>query len=243
MVNEAPIIKFENVFVSFWQNNLGIHSIKDLVIKRKRPFQYKNILNNISFELEKGVSLGILGRNGSGKSTLLRTIAGLIKPISGEITVNGTFAPILAIGAGLELELTGYENISLLLSLYGTRNKNPNIVEQIISFSELTDEVLKMPAKRYSSGMLARLAFSISIANEADILIIDEVLAVGDQGFQAKCMEKIYDIKKQKKTIIFVSHFPGDVLKICEKAILLENGQIIHNGDAVDICNKYHDLF
>lgn len=242
-MNRDCLIKFENVSVSFWQNNLGIHSIKDLVTKRKNPFQNKPILKNISFEVNKGESMGILGRNGSGKSTLLRTIAGLIKPQEGVITVNGSFAPILAIGAGLEMELSGYENMSLLLSLYGTARKNSNAVEEIKEFSELSDEVLSMPVKRYSSGMVARLAFSISLANDADILIIDEVLAVGDQGFQAKCMEKIYAVKSEGKTILFVSHFPDDVLKICDKAILLENGVITHSGSAQEIGTNYKALF
>jgi ABC-type polysaccharide/polyol phosphate transport system ATPase subunit len=187
--------------------------------------------------------LGILGRNGCGKSTLLRAIAGIIKPKKGKITVNGTFAPILAIGAGLELELTGYENISLLLALYGTARKNTNAVENIKDFSELSDEVLKMPVKQYSSGMVARLAFSISLANDSDILIIDEVLAVGDQGFQAKCLEKIYKIKREGKTILFVSHFPDDVARICNKAILLEQGKLIDSGNSSDVCNHYRQLF
>ena len=244
MTTTDNIISIENICVSFWQNNLGIHSIKDLVVKRKNPFKSKLILRDISFDIKRGSSVGILGRNGSGKSTLLRTIAGLIKPISGTITVNGTFAPILAIGAGLELELSGYENMKLLLSLYGTERKNSaNTFESIKNFSELSDEVLRMPAKRYSSGMLARLAFSISIANESDILIIDEVLAVGDQGFQAKCMEKIYQIKDEGKTIIFVSHFPNDVMRICDTAILLENGYLTHQGKASEICEKYNNLF
>ena len=133
-MNSESLIKFENVSVSFWQNNFGIHSIKDLVTKRKNPFQNKPILKNISFEVNKGESMGILGRNGSGKSTLLRTIAGVIKPQEGKITVNGTFAPILAIGAGLEMELSGYENISLLLSLYGTARKNANTIDEIKEF-------------------------------------------------------------------------------------------------------------
>jgi ABC-type polysaccharide/polyol phosphate transport system ATPase subunit len=242
-MNSEVLIKIENVSVSFWQNNFGIHSIKDLVTKRKNPFQNKTILKNISFEIRKGESMGILGRNGSGKSTLLRTIAGLIKPQEGKITVNGTFAPILAIGAGLEMELSGYENMSLLLSLYGKARKNANTVEEIKDFSELSDEVLSMPVKRYSSGMVARLAFSISLANDADILIIDEVLAVGDQGFQAKCMEKIYNVKAEGKTILFVSHFPEDVLKICDTAVLLENGTMTHIGSAKDIGNHYMHLF
>lgn len=237
------IIKVENVHVSFWQNNVGVHSVKDLITHRKSPFTSKTILNNINVEVKKGESLGILGRNGSGKSTLLRTIAGIIKPSQGKVTVNGTFAPILAIGAGLELELTGYENIALLLALYGTARKNSDAVDNIRAFSELSDEVLRMPVKQYSSGMVARLAFSISLANDSDILIIDEVLAVGDQGFQSKCLEKIYQIRDQGKTILFVSHFPDDVARICNKAILLEKGEMTHSGNSIDVCNNYRQLF
>ncbi|MCF8448691.1 MAG: ATP-binding cassette domain-containing protein [Taibaiella sp.] len=242
-MSKETIISVDKVHVSFWQNNVGVHSIKDLITYRKSPFTNKTILNNISVEVNKGESLGILGRNGSGKSTLLRTIAGIIKPDEGKVTVKGTFAPILAIGAGLEQELTGYENITLLLALYGTARKNTNAVENIREFSELSDEVLRMPVKQYSSGMVARLAFSISLANESDILIIDEVLAVGDQGFQAKCLEKIYKIKNEGKTILFVSHFPDDVAKICNKAILLEHGELIHSGNSLDVCNHYRQLF
>jgi ABC-2 type transport system ATP-binding protein/lipopolysaccharide transport system ATP-binding protein len=242
-MNTDSLITFENVSVSFWQNNLGINSIKDLITKRKKPFSNKTILKNISFEVKRGESMGILGRNGSGKSTLLRTIAGLIKPQEGRIEVKGTFAPILAIGAGLELELSGYENMALLLSLYGTSRKNANTIEEIKAFSELSDEVLRMPVKRFSSGMVARLAFSISLANEADILIIDEVLSVGDQGFQAKCLEKIHQIKAQGTTILFVSHFPEGVVNICDTAILMENGEITHRGTAKEICDNYKLLF
>jgi len=242
-MTQETLISFNNVSIAFWQNDVGIHSLKDLITQRKNPFNNKVILNDISFEVKRGECMGILGRNGSGKSTLLRAIAGLIKPKSGKVTINGTFAPILAIGAGLELELTGYENMDLLLSLYGTPNKHKDTVQSIIDFSELPHDVLKMPTKRYSSGMLARLAFSISIANEADILIIDEVLAVGDQGFQLKCMEKIYQIKNEGKTILFVSHFPDEVAKLCDVALLLENGNITHRGFAKDICDKYRQLF
>lgn len=242
-MTQETLISFSNVSIAFWQNDVGIHSLKDLITQRKNPFNTKVILNNISFEVKRGECMGILGRNGSGKSTLLRAIAGLIKPKSGKVTINGTFAPILAIGAGLELELTGYENMDLLLSLYGTQNNHKDTVQSIIDFSELPHDVLKMPTKRYSSGMLARLAFSISIANEADILIIDEVLAVGDQGFQLKCMEKIYQIKNEGKTILFVSHFPDEVAKLCDVALLLENGNITHRGFAKDICDKYRQLF
>ncbi len=242
-MNNDVIIKVEGVSVSFWQNNVGVYSLKDLLIKRKSPFKSKRILNDINIEIRRGQSMGIVGRNGSGKSTLLRTIAGIIKPEKGTITVNGTFAPILALGAGLELELTGYENIAMLLALYGTSNGRNDAIKRISEFSELSDEVLRMPVKQYSSGMAARLAFSVSLANDSDILIIDEVLAVGDQGFQAKCMQTIYDIKRQGKTILFVSHFPDDVMKICDTAILLEDGFMTHHGPAGQICDNYRQLF
>src|SRR5690606_27273022 len=137
-------------------------------------------------ELNKGESLGILGRNGCGKSTLLRTIAGVIKPQQGKVKVSGSIAPILAIGAGLELELTGFENISLLFALYGHKRSKEEFA-RVQEFSGLATDVLHAPVKTYSAGMVARLAFSISLANECDILIIDEVLAVGDKGFQEKC--------------------------------------------------------
>jgi len=237
------IIKVENVDISFWQNNVGVYSLKDLITHRKSPFKTKKILSDICLEVKKGESLGILGRNGSGKSTLLRTIAGIIKPEKGKVTVKGSFAPILAIGAGLETELTGYENISLLLALYGTARSNTNAVDNIREFSELSADVLRMPVKQYSSGMVARLAFSISLANDSDILIIDEVLAVGDQGFQAKCAQKISQLKEDGTTILFVSHFPEGVMKICNKAVLMENGKIIHRGLAQEICNDYKLLF
>ncbi len=242
-MNSDIIIKVEHVVVSFWQNNVGVYSLKDLITHRKSPFKTKTILNDISVEVRRGESMGIVGRNGSGKSTLLRTIAGIIKPAKGSVTVNGTFAPILAIGAGLEQELTGYENIHMLLALYGTARKNGNAIDNIKEFSELGDDVLRMPIKQYSSGMVARLAFSISLANAADILIIDEVLAVGDQGFQAKCIEKIHQLKAQGTTILFVSHFPEGVLKICDTAILLEAGQVTHRGPAAEICENYKLLF
>ncbi len=242
-MSAETIIKVENVDVSFWQNNVGVYSLKDLITHRKSPFKSKQILHNICLDVKRGESLGILGRNGSGKSTLLRTIAGVIKPGNGKVTVNGSFAPILAIGAGLELELTGYENVALLLALYGTARSNTNVVENIREFSELSDEVMRMPVKQYSSGMVARLAFSISLANDSDILIIDEVLAVGDQGFQAKCAGKIEQLKAAGTTILFVSHFPEGVMKICNKAVLMENGHITHRGDAAEICDNYRMLF
>lgn len=238
----SSILKLNQVNVRYRTNHAGIHSIKDFVTTFKNPFQTIPILNDISFQLEKGQSLGILGRNGSGKSTLLRTIAGIIKPSSGTIHIEGNIAPILALGAGLELELTGYENIHLLLSLYG-RKVTKTAVEEIAAFSELDDTTLRQATKCYSSGMLARLTFSISFSHDCTIYIIDEVLAVGDMGFQTKCLNKIYELKNQGKTIIFVSHFPDEVVKICDQAILLEKGELIHHGLSAEVCQHYKALF
>jgi len=236
------LISVNNLTVKFWQSQSGVFSVKDLLTQRRKPFQSKTILEDISFEVAKGDCLGILGRNGSGKSTLLRAIAGIISPSRGRVAVAGSVAPILAIGAGLELELTGFENIDLLLSLYG-HSKTAEDMDRIRDFAELPDEVLRSTVKTYSAGMVARLAFSVSLANDCDILIIDEVLAVGDQGFQQKCMQQIFEIKAQGKSIIFVSHFPDEVVKICNKALLLEHGRLVNKGNAEEICHQYKQLF
>ncbi len=238
----SVLLDLQHVSVRYRSNPAGIFSVKDLLTTMAHPFQTKEILNDISFTLQQGESLGIVGRNGSGKSTLLRTIAGIIKPSKGQLTTNGSIAPILALGAGLEQELTGYENIRLLLSLYG-RKINASSVEKIAAFSELDDTTLRQAVKCYSSGMLARLTFSISFSQHCDIFIIDEVLAVGDMGFQAKCMQKISDLKKDGRSVIFVSHFPDEVEKICENAILLEQGKLIYQGSSSAVCQEYKNLF
>src|ERR1035437_4563496 len=238
--NKIPLISLENVSVDFLENNVGIHSVKDFFTIGKRPFRKKNILNEINCTSNRGESWLVMGRNGSGKSTLLSTISGIIKPSIGKINVNGTIAPILALSAGMELELTGFENINLLLSLSGLKQKEIiQFTDEIISFSELDSNALQMPVKRYSSGMIARLAFSIALAKNFDILMIDEVLAVGDQGFQTKCLQKINLIKEQGKTIIFVSHTSSQAIEICENAILIEKGRITHSGNSEKVCKHY----
>ncbi len=241
-MKQQPVIKFEHVFIDYRQNPAGVYSIKDAITSWSHPFRKKTILKDITFEIMPGEHLGIAGRNGSGKSTLLRAIAGIIKPSKGRIQVNGKIAPILALGAGLELEMTGYENIRLLLSLNG-HQVNHQIVNQIQHFSELDEQTLNQAVKSYSTGMLARLAFSISFAHESDIYIIDEILAVGDLGFQQKCIEKIHDIQQKGHTIIFVSHFPAEMVNLCNQALLLEQGEIIDRGSAKQVAEKYKELF
>ena len=238
----STLIHLENVSVRYRTNHASIHSVKDLITSFGNPFATNEILSDISFTLEKGSSLGILGRNGCGKSTLLRAIAGIIKPSKGKIEINGSVAPILALGAGLEMELTGYENIELLLSLYGQKS-SPGLVKEIAAFSELDDYTLNQAVKAYSSGMTARLTFSISFSQQCDIYIIDEVMAVGDMGFQAKCLQKINELQHAGKSFLFVSHFPDEVERICDKAILLEHGKLILQGSSEKVCQEYRKLF
>jgi ABC-type polysaccharide/polyol phosphate transport system ATPase subunit len=238
----SVLIELHKVNIRYRTNQAGIHSVKDFFTSWANPFQTTSILKDISLRLEKGKSLGILGRNGCGKSTLLRAVAGIIKPSSGQCICRGTVAPILALGAGLELELSGYENIRLLLALYG-KKASQEAIDAIVQFSELDEDTLHQAVKCYSSGMLARLTFSISFSQDCDLYIIDEVMAVGDMGFQGKCKSRIRELQEAGKSFLFVSHFPDEVEKICEQAILLDEGRLIQQGSATEICQQYRNLF
>jgi lipopolysaccharide transport system ATP-binding protein len=241
------VVKLNNVSVSYLQSRKGVHSFKDFVLKASfiSPFQKKSVLHNIDIEIQKGDSVGILGPNGSGKSTLLRTIAGIIKPETGTVDVKVRISPLLTLGAGIELELSGYENIRIALALSGNYSKSTRkeMIEKITDFAELTKEQLKMPTKMYSTGMLARLAFSSVMTSQPELLMIDEVLAVGDKGFQNKCISRIHEIIKNGATLLFVSHSPDEVRSICNKGICLKNGNIILNGSSKEATEVYSGLF
>lgn len=240
-------IELNNVSVSYLHNRRGIYSIKDFVLKGAffSPFEYKPVLNNINLKVYKGESLGILGRNGEGKSTLLRTIAGIITPNKGTCKVHIEISPLLALGAGLELELTGIENIKIYSALSGNYNKKTiaSVIDNIANFSELSIEQLQMPTKMYSTGMLARLAFSSVVTSQPDLMMIDEVLAVGDKGFQEKCKRRIHEIKQAGATILFISHNPDEIIEICERGICIEHGQISCDGTSQEASKKYLNLF
>ena len=240
-------IELNNVCVSYLHNRRGIYSIKDFVLKGGlfSPFEYKSVLYDINLKVYKGESLGILGRNGEGKSTLLRTIAGIITPTSGTCKVQVEISPLLALGAGLELELTGIENIKIYNALSGNYNKKTiaAVIDSVANFSELSMEQLQMPTKMYSTGMLARLAFSSVVTSQPDLMMIDEVLAVGDKGFQEKCKKRIHDIKQAGATILFVSHNPDEIMEICERGICLEHGKISYDGSSEEASKTYLKLF
>lgn len=240
-------IELKDVSVSYLHNKRGIYSIKDFLMKGGliSPFEHKEVLKNINLQVYKGESIGIFGKNGEGKSTLLRTIAGIIVPDKGVCKVNIEISPLLALGAGLELELTGLENIKIYMALSGKYRKQTirELIEKVADFSELTMEQLKMPVKMYSTGMLSRLAFSTVMTTQPELLMIDEVLAVGDKGFQDKCKKRIHEVKTAGATILFVSHNPSEIMEICERGICLKNGNILCDSTSTIAAKEYNNLF
>jgi lipopolysaccharide transport system ATP-binding protein len=196
-------------------------------------------LNDVSFELERGEVLGLIGSNGSGKSTTLALIAGVLKAQAGAVEVRGRVCPLLELGAGFHPELTGRENIVLNGVLLGlTRREILAKMDEIVSFSEL-DQFLDQPLRTYSSGMMARLGFSVAAHLDPEILLIDEVLAVGDLRFQAKCREKLEEFKGRQVTIALVSHSLGEVRGFCERVIWLKDGKIVADGEPGSVITGY----
>ncbi|MBK4771769.1 MULTISPECIES: ABC transporter ATP-binding protein [Pantoea] len=218
--------------------------IKELIFNPKRALSLLSgrsylAIENISFHVEKGQSVALIGRNGAGKSTSLGLVAGVIKPSSGSVVTRGRVASMLELGGGFHPELTGRENIRLNATLLGLRRKQLNErINKIIEFSEL-GEFIDEPIRVYSSGMLAKLGFSVITQVDPDILIIDEVLAVGDYAFQKKCIDTINQFKAKGVTILFVSHNLSDIEKICDRVIWIENHRLKATGSATDILEQY----
>ena len=212
--------------------------------KHQRGYEVQHVLKDISFEVNKGEFFGIVGRNGSGKSTLLKLISGIYTPDAGKVKVSGTLTPFIELGVGFNPELTGRENVFLNGALMGFSRKEMEAkYDEIVEFAELP-EFMDQQLKNYSSGMQVRLAFSIAIQSHSDILILDEVLAVGDESFQRKCNAFFDEIKRDKtKTVILVTHGMDAVRKYCTRAILLEQGEITAQGDPVDVSEAYSRQF
>ena len=226
-----------------------IQGSKNIANKAIHPFTGKKIdsqtqeefwaLKDINFEINQGDKVGIIGRNGAGKSTLLKVISRITEPSSGKIHINGRIASLLEVGTGFHPELTGRENIYLNGAILGmSRREIKAKFDEIVAFSEV-DKFLDTPVKRYSSGMYVRLAFSVAAHLEPEILVVDEVLAVGDAAFQKKCLGKMDDVSKEGRTILFVSHNMGTVRNLCTKAIMLNHGKIIVNDRVNRVVDKY----
>ncbi len=208
-----------------------------------RLFERQKALEDISFEVKKGEFFGIVGRNGSGKSTLLKILAGIYQPTKGRVLTNGTLVPFIELGVGFNNELTGRENVYLNGSLLGFSRKEMTLMyDDIVEFAEL-ERFMDQKLKNYSSGMQVRLAFSIAIRAKSDIMLIDEVLAVGDAAFQRKCLSYFGDLKRKHQTVVFVSHDMESIRKYCDQAIMIENGVITKAGDTGKVTKAYTGLF
>ena len=199
-------------------------------------------LKDVSFEVKDGSTLGLLGRNGSGKSTLLKIISGVLTPINGQVTRPVATAALLELGAGFQPDMTGRENIYLNSSILGRSKKDTeNVIDDIIDFSGIS-EFIDTPVKFFSSGMYARLGFSIAIHTDPELLLVDEVLAVGDEPFQKKCLDRIQSMQKEGRTIILVTHDTNTVAQFCDTAVALDHGTVLAKGDTTSVINAYRAL-
>lgn len=220
-------------------------TIKDFAIRTmrfERNVAMVDALKNITFSVERGSMLGVIGRNGSGKTTLLRILAGILQPDDGRVAIRGTVAPLLALGTGFHPDLTGREGARIeLLTLGLTPRQLPPILQAIADFSEI-GEFFDAPVRTYSQGMLMRLAFSVAIAVDPDVMLIDEILSVGDEAFARKCFACLDDFRTRDKTIVLVTHDAGLVQQRCDVALWLDNGEMAGYGDSRTVVNAYHAL-
>ncbi len=239
------MVDVQHVTMRFNLPSEKIDSIKEYVIKifkHTLHFQPFNALNDVSFQVNKGELLGIVGLNGSGKSTMLKVIAGIMKPTEGTTEVYGSVSPLIELGAGFDPDLTGRENVFLNGSVLGySREFMQSKFDEIVEFAELED-FIDMQIKNYSSGMTARLGFAVATVVQPQILICDEVLAVGDFKFQQKCEERIKNLMSGDTTVILVSHNNDQIRKLCSRAIWLDHGHVMMIGDADEVVDAYEAI-
>ena len=243
--NENAVIRVYNVGMEFKLSKEKVNNLKEFVIKfLKRQLSYSEFwaLKNISFEVEKGDRWGIIGLNGAGKSTLLKIVSGVMKPTEGSVEIKGKIVPLLELGAGFDPSYTGKENIFLNGAMLGlSKEFLEEKYEEIVEFSEIR-KFIDVPLKNYSSGMRARLGFSIATTIKPEILVLDEVLSVGDAKFKKKSENKIISLFNEGITVLFVSHSIEQVKKLCNKAIWLEKGETVMMGDAKEVCEAYEEI-
>ena len=242
MMNTETIIKVKNATVRFNKATENYNGLKEYVIKMLKGelmFQEFLALKDVNFEVKKGESWGLTGANGSGKSTLLKLICGILKPYKGTVKVHGKIAPLIELGAGFDPQLTARENIYLNGALLGHKKAFMEMhFNEIIEFAELGD-FIDVPIKNFSSGMAARLGFAVATIVKPDILIVDEVLAVGDIAFQEKCRKRMESLLQNGTTLLFVSHSSKQVKELCQNVIWLDKGHVVAQGRAEDIIQKY----
>lgn len=240
-----PIIKVSELHKSFKLPTERAWGLKQAIFNRLRGisgFKKQKVLRGINLEISEGEFVGIVGRNGSGKSTLLKLLAKIYTPGKGSVSVRGKLVPFIELGVGFNPELTGRENIYMNGALLGFSNKEVDkMYDEIVEFAEL-GEFMDQKLKNYSSGMQVRLAFSIAIRANGDILLLDEVLAVGDEAFQRKCFAYFAKLKKEKKTVILVTHSMDSVQQFCTRAVLVNDGKILMDGNPIEVSQKYREL-
>lgn len=238
------VISLDNVGMEYYMQDEKIDNMKEFfirLVKGKIKKRKKKTLEKITFDIKRGESVGIIGHNGAGKSTILKIITGIIKPTAGTVKTKGNIAPLLNLGAGFDYEATARENIHLNGAILGyTKKELKNKFDSIVEFSGLADYI-DVPLKNFSSGMVSRLGFAIAIDVDPDILLVDELLSVGDENFRQKCAEKIEELQKKGVTFIIVSHHMPQIKKLCQRAIWIENGEIVEIGDSAEICEKYSE--
>ena len=242
MSNENYAVKVDHATVRFNMASEKIDNLKEYFVKLvKRELMFKEFLalKDVSFEVKKGEAWGIIGTNGSGKSTLLKLICGILKPYKGSVSVHGSVAPLIELGAGFEGDLTASENIYLNGAVLGyDKHFMQRHFDEIVDFAELWD-FLEMPIKNYSSGMAARLGFAIATVVRPDILICDEVLSVGDYAFQQKCEKRMNEMRENGTTLLYVSHSMESVREVCDHAVWLRKGEVVDAGDVERVCHAY----
>jgi ABC-2 type transport system ATP-binding protein len=242
---DTASVRLENVTQRFRVIHERPDTLRELFAKLFRhevSYHDFNAVNRVSLQVPGGQMLGLIGRNGSGKSTLLKIIAGVYRPTEGLVHVKGSIAPLIELGAGFHHELTGRENILLNGLLMGYSKEEMRFREQsIIDFAEI-GEFIDAPIKQYSSGMQTRLAFAVATEVDPDILILDEILAVGDASFQQKCFARVDNFRRAGKTILFVSHSMPQVTEYCDRVVLLDKGSIIADGEPAEVANTYKSL-
>ena len=238
------IIEVKDVSMRFRMANDNIRSIKEYVVQLlKGKIQYNEFeaLKNVSFDVKRGEVVGLIGHNGAGKSTMLKVISGILKPTEGSVTVRGNIAPMLELGSGFDFDMTGRENIFLNGAILGYSEEFlKSKYDEIVEFSEI-GQFIDVPLRNYSSGMIARLAFSIATVVVPEVLIVDEVLSVGDAAFQEKSYKRMMELMHGGTTVLFVSHSLPQIRNMCSRVVWLDHGQVRMFGETQEVCDAYHN--
>jgi ABC-2 type transport system ATP-binding protein len=242
MVSSVPAVEIDHITKRFRRYKQKPTSLKARITKHKMEAEEFRALDDVSYTIESGKAVGLIGPNGSGKTTLLKIIAGVLRPSAGTVTTHGRIAALLELGAGFHQELTGRENVYLNASILGLSKKETDkVFDAIVDFAELED-FIDTQVKFYSSGMFVRLGFAVAVHVDPEVFLIDEVLAVGDEGFQQKCLRRVTQFKDEGRTIIFVTHVVDQVRQICSEAVMLTKGGVHASGAADDVVREYRRL-